>query len=267
MAANYWDSSQVRNWSLDKWRLKESQKEDLKYVSERQLQWLNLYYSGLVVQLGRKLGVRQQVVSTAQVYFRRYYTRNSMRSTDPILVIATCMFLATKVEECPHHIKNVVEGMRAILPDGFQYESTHVAEFEFYLLEEMDFYMILYHPYRPLVQYLDDLNLDRNCLQTSWSILNDVYRTSLPLLHPPHMIALAVIYLLTATDEFGANGEGAAGNEAAPKVDIAKWLGELTVDIAGVIAIAGSILELYAELKEYDERVIPQLVRKLNAKP
>lgn len=45
MSANYWESSQRNSWTLEKWRLDESRKEDLKYVSEKQLQWLYFYYT------------------------------------------------------------------------------------------------------------------------------------------------------------------------------------------------------------------------------
>lgn len=41
--------------------------------------------------------------------------RNSIRSTDPSLVAATCIYLACKIEECPQHIKHIIQEMKHAL--------------------------------------------------------------------------------------------------------------------------------------------------------
>lgn len=43
------------------------------------------------------------------------FCRNSLRGTDPFLVLTTCVYLACKIEECPHHIKLVVQEVKHIL--------------------------------------------------------------------------------------------------------------------------------------------------------
>lgn len=54
----------------------------------------------IVIQvLGEHLKLRQQVIATATVYFKRFYARNSLKSIDPLLLAPTCIFLASKVEE------------------------------------------------------------------------------------------------------------------------------------------------------------------------
>ncbi|KAJ3336580.1 hypothetical protein HDU93_002576 [Gonapodya sp. JEL0774] len=245
MAANYWDSTQRNNWTLDRQSLLASRTEDLLYVSEKELVWLNLYYSNLIVQLGRKLGVRQQVIATAMLYFKRYYTRNPFRRVDPILTATTCTFLAAKVEECPHHIRSVVDGMREVMADlgGFPFESHHVAAFEFYLLEDLDF---------PL-------------LQTCWYAINDAARTDLPLLHPPHVVALAVLFLVTIGDAVTAasvGGEAGAymrdkeagfGEETVDRAKVAKFFGDVNVDMSELLSIVHTLLRHYRDVEEYRE--------------
>lgn len=49
--------------------------------------------------LGEHLKLRQQVIATATVYFKRFYARNSLKNIDPLLLAPTCVFLASKVEE------------------------------------------------------------------------------------------------------------------------------------------------------------------------
>lgn len=127
-------------------------------------------------------------------------TRNSMRSTDPSLVAATCIYLACKIEECPQHIKHIITEMKGALASnvetipqdgtrifshvfflfahqtwipfvdhgGFDYDTSKVAEFEFYLLEELEFYLIVYHPYRDLTLIAKELRLEESNLQTAW---------------------------------------------------------------------------------------------------
>ena len=60
------------------------------------------------------MSVRQQVLATAQVYVRRFYTKVEIRRTNPYLVMATALYLACKMEECPQHIRHVVHEARQI---------------------------------------------------------------------------------------------------------------------------------------------------------
>ena len=62
--------------------------------------------------MARPLGVRQQALATAQVYVRRFYTKVEIRRTNPALVLATALYLACKMEECPQHIRMVLAEAR-----------------------------------------------------------------------------------------------------------------------------------------------------------
>ncbi|KAF9970018.1 hypothetical protein BGZ73_007403 [Actinomortierella ambigua] len=198
MAANYWTSSHATNWILDRRKLQEAIQEDLEYVDIDTLTKIKMWYYNIIGKIGKRLQFRQQVVATAIVYFKRFYTKHSIRLTDPSLVAATCIYLACKVEECPQHIKHIISEMKAALANhgGFDYDTSSVAEFEFYLLEELEFYLIVYHPYRDLILIAKDLKLEESNLQTAWFVINDSYRTDVCLLYAPHMISLAALYII-----------------------------------------------------------------------
>ena len=66
------------------------------------------------MKLSRKLSLRQRVIATATVFFRRFYLKNSYCETDPFIVIAACCYVAAKAEESPVHIKNVVAEARSL---------------------------------------------------------------------------------------------------------------------------------------------------------
>lgn len=57
------------------------------------------FFFSVIQVLGEQLKLRQQVIATATVYFKRFYARNSLKCIDPLLLAPTCIFLASKVEE------------------------------------------------------------------------------------------------------------------------------------------------------------------------
>lgn len=62
----------------------------------------------------KRLGLRQQVLATAIVFFRRFYLRNAYCDTDPALVAATCCYLAAKAEETPVHVKTAANEAKTV---------------------------------------------------------------------------------------------------------------------------------------------------------
>jgi cyclin C len=65
------------------------------------------------------MSTRQQAIATAQVYLKRFYTKNEIRQTNPYLVLTTAFYLACKMEECPQHIRFVVGEARGLYPGMF----------------------------------------------------------------------------------------------------------------------------------------------------
>ncbi|KAJ7409544.1 cyclin C [Willisornis vidua] len=169
------------------------------------------WYAVFIQALGEHLKLRQQVIATATVYFKRFYARYSLKSIDPVLMAPTCVFLASKVE---------------------------ILECEFYLLELMDCCLIVYHPYRPLLQYVQDMGQEDMLLPLAWRIVNDTYRTDLCLLYPPFMIALACLHVACVVQQ----------------KDARQWFAELSVDMEKILEIIRVILKLYEQWKNFDER-------------
>ena len=67
-----------------------------------------------IVKLAKRLQIRQQAIATAQVYMQRFYIKVPLRKTNPYIVMATALYLACKMEECPQHIRIVLGEARAI---------------------------------------------------------------------------------------------------------------------------------------------------------
>lgn len=66
-----------------------------------------------------------------------------------------CVYVAAKVEETPVHIRNVVQQACKLWAEqgyyDFSSDITTLAEMEFYLLEDLQFHLVVYHPYRSLI--------------------------------------------------------------------------------------------------------------------
>lgn len=78
----------------------------------------------------------------------------------------------------------------------FPYRTNHILECEFYLLENLDCCLIVYQPYRPLLQLIQDIGQEDQLLALAWRVVNDSLRTDVCLLYPPYQIALGEWSLL-----------------------------------------------------------------------
>ena len=59
----------------------------------------------------------------------------------------------------------------------------------------MDCCLIVFQPYRPLVQYCQDLGIEDSVLPTAWRIVSDSLRTDVSLLFPPYLISLSCLHM------------------------------------------------------------------------
>nr|XP_006817695.1 PREDICTED: cyclin-C-like [Saccoglossus kowalevskii] len=248
MAGNFWKSSHYQQWILDKQDIMRERQKDLNNLTEEEYQKLMIFYANLIQAVGEQLKVRQQVIATATIYFKRFYSKNSLKNIDPLLMAPTCIFLASKVEEfgvisnsrlltaCQTVVKNKFG--YAYGNQEFPYRISHVLECEFFLLEMLDCCMIVYHPYRPLIQYVQDMGQEEQVLPLAWRIVNDSLRTDACLLYPPFQIALACLHMACVILQ----------------KDCKHWFAELNVDLDKILEISQLILKLYDLWKNFDEK-------------
>ncbi|KAI5961643.1 SSN8 [Candida pseudojiufengensis] len=217
MSADYWNSSQRNQWQFTRASLLDARRKII-FLERKMIQNglikdypnivydynMRIYLHNLLLKLGRRLNVRQIALATAEIYLTRFLTRVSLKEINVYLLITTCLYVSCKIEECPQHIRLIISEARNIWPEYIPHDTTKLAEFEFYLIEEMDLYLFLHHPYKSLIQLKEyfELNYDKigfkltdEELQNSWSLINDSYITDLHLLVPPHIIAVAAIYI------------------------------------------------------------------------
>jgi len=155
MATDFWSSTHYKRWIIDNIAIQAARTEDLRFADHEQLAFIDLFFANLISKLGKKLAYRQRVVATATVFFKRFYLKNAYCDTDPFIVATACCYVAGKAEELPVHIKTVIQEAKAVFADHGIYHFTadnhKLAEMEFYLVDELECDLVVFHPYRTLM--------------------------------------------------------------------------------------------------------------------
>uniref|UniRef100_A0A804JRG4 Cyclin-like domain-containing protein n=1 Tax=Musa acuminata subsp. malaccensis TaxID=214687 RepID=A0A804JRG4_MUSAM len=261
MAANFWTSSHYKQL-LDPDKVDVVQRLDKeKGVTLEEFRLIKIHMSLQIWKLALQVKVRQRVIATAITYLRRVYTRKSMTEYDPRLVAPTCLYLASKVEESTVQARLLVFYIKKMCAtssdEKYRFEIKDILEMEMKVLEALDYYLVVFHPYRPLLQLLQDAGIT-DLTQVAWGLVNDTYKMDLILIHPPHMIALACIYIACVLKD----------------KDLTTWFEELRVDMNIVKNISMEILEFfeYCRLDSKGNILIPEdrinaALNKVAAKP
>ena len=97
----------------------------------------------------------------------------------------------------------------------------------------MNSHLIVHQPYRTLTSLQSDLFLSQDEVNTATSVINDHYMTDLPLLYPPHIIALTAIMLSLVLRPSSAGAGGAPNMAAAAQAALAQAQGRLGATPSG----------------------------------
>ncbi|GAA0161412.1 hypothetical protein Leryth_003316 [Lithospermum erythrorhizon] len=240
MAANFWGSSHQKE-------LLDPEEVDVVHQLDKErgmtledFKLIKLHMANYIAKLAQNVKVRQRVVATAITYMRRVYVRKSMQEYDPRLVAPACLYLASKAEESTVQARLLVFYIKKIHSDEkYRYEIKEILEMEMKILEALNYYLVVFHPYRSLSQLLPDAGMN-DATQIVWGIINDSYKMDLMLMHPPHLIALACIFIASVLRD----------------KENSSWFEELRADMNVVKNIATEILDFYENFKTItDERI------------
>ncbi|KAJ6874280.1 cyclin-C1-2-like isoform X1 [Populus alba x Populus x berolinensis] len=249
MAANFWTSSHYK-------QLLDQEEVDMVHPLDKEkgitLEDFKIIKTQMTIYIGilaQQVKVRQRVVATAVAYMRRVYTRKSMSEYDPRLAAPTCLYLASKAEESTVQARVISFYIKKLYSDEkYRYEIKEIFEMEVKILEALNFYLVVFHPYRSLPQFLQDAGInDINMTQLTWGLVNDTYKMDLILVHPPHIIALACIYIASVYRE----------------KDSTAWFEELRVDMNVVKNISMEMLYFYESHRLITEERISAAFNKL----
>ncbi|OSD01608.1 cyclin-like protein [Trametes coccinea BRFM310] len=157
-------------------------------------------------RLGVSLGLPSSAMYTAATWFHRFYMRYSMEDYHRQDVAASCIFLATKTEECGRKLRDVAKvvcskvsqiDIAKVADDSKEVEEcqTSILLTEEVLLEGLCFDFVVDSPQADLVDLFEACPNTAQIEECAWSIANDSFRTPLCLLYSPKIIAAACYVL------------------------------------------------------------------------
>ncbi|KAL9234303.1 hypothetical protein vseg_009188 [Gypsophila vaccaria] len=177
-----------------------SRKDGIDRVSES---LMRKQYCSFLKELGIKLRVGPVTTATAMMFCHRFYMRQSLAKNDWQTIATACMFLACKVEENLHPLRDVVVVAYELIykwdpsaSEKIRQREVHykqqklILDAEHLLLVTIAFDMNIQHPFKPLVDALKRLKISNNDVaKAAWNLLNEWLRTTLCLQYKPHCIA------------------------------------------------------------------------------
>ncbi|XP_036316884.1 cyclin-L2 isoform X2 [Pipistrellus kuhlii] len=170
----------------------------------------------LIQAAGILLRLPQVAMATGQVLFQRFFYTKSFVKHSMEHVSMACVHLASKIEEAPRRIRdvmNVFHRLRQLrekkkptpllLDQEYVNLKNQIIKAERRVLKELGFCVHVKHPHKIIVMYLQVLECERNqhLVQTSWNYMNDSLRTDVFVRFQPESIACACIYLAARTLE------------------------------------------------------------------
>lgn len=142
----------------------------------------------------------KSVVSTAIMYFRRFYLNNCIMEYHPRIIMLTCAYLSCKVDEFNVSCTQFVGNLLQETPAGQERVLEQILEYELLLIQQLNFHLVVHTPYRPMEGLLIDLKTRYPTLENPESLrksaddfLTQATLTDAGLLFPPSQIALTAI--------------------------------------------------------------------------
>ncbi|XP_073008592.1 cyclin-L1-1 [Typha latifolia] len=207
---------------------------------------LRIYGCDLIQESGILLRLPQAVMATGQVLFHRFYCKKSFARFSVKRVAASCVWLASKLEESPRRAKHVIivfhrmECRRENLPiehlDVFSKKysdlKNDLIRTERHLLKEMGFICHVEHPHKFISNYLATLGTPPELRQEAWNLANDSLRTTLCVRFKSEVVACGVVY-------------AAARRFQVPLPEDPPWWTVFDADEAGIQEVCRVLAHLY----------------------
>ncbi|XP_019193854.1 PREDICTED: cyclin-L1-1-like isoform X1 [Ipomoea nil] len=207
---------------------------------------LQIYGCDLIQESGILLKLPQAVMATGQVLFHRFYCKKSFARFNVKRVAASCVWLASKLEECPRKARQVLivfhrmECRRENLTiEHLDTSSKKYVDLkadlirtERHLLKEMGFICHVEHPHKFISNYIATLGMPDELRQEAWNLANDSLRTTLCVRFKSEVVACGVVY-------------AAARRFHIPLPENPPWWKAFDADKAGIDEVCRVLAQLY----------------------
>jgi len=222
---------------------------DVEKARDRETQQRRLTCA-FIQESGQKLRLPQLTIASAIVFYHRFFAYKSYGDFERFSIATTCIFLASKVEETPKKLKDVV--METYKQQHKDKPPPEIESREFWelkekvliseriLLQTLSFDLTVEHAYRPLLAYVKSIKGTRDLAQVAWNFINDSLRTTICLQYAPRCVSAAAVHL--AARYLSEKGKS---EFALPAHQGGKWYDAFQVSEESFTDVAQQIMELY----------------------
>ncbi|PWZ19801.1 Cyclin-T1-2 [Zea mays] len=178
-------------------------------ITENKESEIRHLYCSFIRDVGIRLKLPQMTLATAVMLCHRFYLHQSLAKNGWQTIATVCVFLASKVEDTPCPLDYVVRvsyetmyrrdtaaAQRIRQKDVFEKQKALILIGERLLLTTIRFDFNIQHPYRPLLDAMQNLGINKKEVkQVAWNFVNDWLKTTLCLQYKPQYIAAGSLYL------------------------------------------------------------------------
>ncbi|KAF0695367.1 Aste57867_13801 [Aphanomyces stellatus] len=205
-----------------------------------------------------------KVKAAAVLLFKRFYLSNSIMEFHPKYIGATAIYVAGKVEEQYISVEGLVKLYEGVIKE------TDVIAHEMIVLEGVRFQLIMYHPFRALTGFIDDLrayyksrgaDISVAVLQTlhatATALIHDILLTDSPFLYAPACLALAGLHGAITPEmninlvEYVTHCKRSKSHEMQAVVRSIEAIVQLRTDRANTIVTDAQLKPAYKKLKAF----------------
>ncbi|KAG9401599.1 hypothetical protein AC1031_009463 [Aphanomyces cochlioides] len=245
MALNFWQSTHYLHW------MKNLRVEDFKRINPKdtmltlqEVESIHLAIISLIEELGARLHINQVIICTAIVVYKRFYLTQSFCEFDPRLVAGTALFISSKIEECQVRLADIAIQLHELtskFPEDkdwlYDFTEKDIIECEFYVIEAMQYDMIIHHPFSTLIKLYEEFEetfpMNENSFKTAWDLCLFAYRTNVIMVRPPFLVAAAVVFLALHDASY----------------DTSEFLERVNIKSDMILQVVGELQAAFAEFK------------------
>ncbi|KAG9013567.1 hypothetical protein FRB90_005881 [Tulasnella sp. 427] len=197
--------------------LTEKQRGKLSETQEERVRQQSMSFIDVV---GTQMGFPRKTIATAQTLYNRFHLFFPLKEFAYHEVATACLYVSTKLHDTlkkPRDILmasyvvripelaariNVVGGEPDVSPNQVEADKKRMLSIERLVLEMICFNFNVRPPFSFVIKLGKALGATKDLIKLAWHLAVDCHRTLVPLMYPPHTIALACVYLAALLTSF-----------------------------------------------------------------
>jgi cyclin H len=168
--------------------IENNKQQSVDYITAHDQITLCRFYESKILDYCKYFKFDRDVQSTAILYFKRFFTKHSVIEYDPKIILLTCLFLATKVE----NFKISLNSFLSKLPKAPSHDELTACEWT--VSQGIDFHYLIHHLHVAVHGVFLDIQAYHKEQQDTLKQIYDAYKTVNEIIPTVHMSDILLLY-------------------------------------------------------------------------